>query len=355
VDDPNTPIKKTVAQQLWGWVVVGAIVLFVLGGGLTFMTTDHPWIADAFYVSSAVLFVIKFLTWEDARQQDKQRRRRTFLIAVASTVLVLGGAIAGNHYLNRHSLLQPPNLGSEGPKSAPPVASSPAPEQKPTPPAPKPDRPKQTQQAPLVSKLLDELTKRLAAPPQDDGKPQPIEVELFCDSATLPITIPSRGRAYAVFANEAYNKRPTSPAGLLDVLTSERDPVTWPPASATDKLDILEKVVIKCAVTNDGGRDLIDVKINIRIRYSVMTNSAAKFYDAPIVITPLLKGETIPLYVMNSCPVDVQVFFPPTGTARPSTEEAQRQFTFIYPTEGSNTGWQISAVKTNWRGNGCEF
>ena len=95
------PYAFSMWQKIWSWVVVGAVVLFLLGGGVTFMTTSLPWIADVFYLAGAALFLIKFLTWEEARRQEPDIRRRTSVCAIAGTLLVTIFAIGGNHYLNR--------------------------------------------------------------------------------------------------------------------------------------------------------------------------------------------------------------------------------------------------------------
>jgi hypothetical protein len=50
---------------------VGWIVALALGGGISFMTSEHPWVADGFYAGGTLLFLIKFWTWEDARQQPR--------------------------------------------------------------------------------------------------------------------------------------------------------------------------------------------------------------------------------------------------------------------------------------------
>lgn len=95
--------RNPIGPQIWSWVVVGAAITLGLATGVAFTTSGHPWIADAFYVFSAVLFVAKFFTWEDIRQQEAKRRRRANSLAVAASVVVLALAIGGNHYLNPSS------------------------------------------------------------------------------------------------------------------------------------------------------------------------------------------------------------------------------------------------------------
>jgi hypothetical protein len=87
-------------KQIWSWPVVGVIVPLVLGGGIAFMTSSHPWLADVFYLAGGILFIVKFLTWEDARQLDAAKRRNSYGLAIGLTLIVLCAAIWGNHRLN---------------------------------------------------------------------------------------------------------------------------------------------------------------------------------------------------------------------------------------------------------------
>jgi hypothetical protein len=66
--------QETIWVQMWSWVVVGAIDLFVLGGGIAFMTTGHAWAADAFFGGGTALFLVKFWTWEEAKRQPSPRK-----------------------------------------------------------------------------------------------------------------------------------------------------------------------------------------------------------------------------------------------------------------------------------------
>jgi len=57
--------KPTLAKTVWSWPVVGGALFFIFGGGLTFTTSGHPTLADAFYAFGAALFLAKFLIWND--------------------------------------------------------------------------------------------------------------------------------------------------------------------------------------------------------------------------------------------------------------------------------------------------
>ncbi len=95
--------RNPIGPQIWSWIVVGTVIVLGLGTGVAFTTSSHPWVADAFYVFSTVLFVVKFFTWEDIRQQEPARRWRANSLAVAASVAVLALAITGNHHLNPSS------------------------------------------------------------------------------------------------------------------------------------------------------------------------------------------------------------------------------------------------------------
>src|SRR6266436_5587600 len=87
-------------KQIWSWTVVGIVLGIFLTSGVAFSTTERPFIADFFYLASAVLFIVKFLTWEDARQLDKPKRNKSYALAIGSALIVLCGMILGNHKLS---------------------------------------------------------------------------------------------------------------------------------------------------------------------------------------------------------------------------------------------------------------
>jgi hypothetical protein len=94
-------------RKIWSWEVVGAIVLFLLGGGVAFMTSGHAWIADIFFFAGSALFLIKFATWEETKTQSGVTRAAVIQSWSIITILVFIGAVAGNHYLNRPILQKP--------------------------------------------------------------------------------------------------------------------------------------------------------------------------------------------------------------------------------------------------------
>jgi len=87
-------------KQIWSWPVVGGILFLLLSSGVTFSTTDHSLLGDFFFSASAVLFMVKFLTWEDARQLDRPKRNKSYGLAIGLTLIVLCAMIWGNHRLS---------------------------------------------------------------------------------------------------------------------------------------------------------------------------------------------------------------------------------------------------------------
>jgi acyl carrier protein len=109
---PNTtfdsPTKETIWTKMWSWVVIGAIDLFVLGGGIAFMTSGHAYAADIFLSAGTTLFVAKFWTWEEARRQPTLNK---WLLQAGATLLsftVCVLALFWNHAINRTVSLSPP-------------------------------------------------------------------------------------------------------------------------------------------------------------------------------------------------------------------------------------------------------
>ncbi len=63
------------------------------------MTTPHPFVADGFFIAGAALFLVKFVTWEEARVQAS--RVKLIFAGVVITLVILVIAIGGNHALDR--------------------------------------------------------------------------------------------------------------------------------------------------------------------------------------------------------------------------------------------------------------
>jgi hypothetical protein len=92
--------QKTIVQWIWSWGVVGPIILAIcVGGGYSFMTSSHPYIADLFFLSGGILFLFKFLTWDISRKHGKRKLVEAVIIFI--TLLIIVGTICLNHYLNQ--------------------------------------------------------------------------------------------------------------------------------------------------------------------------------------------------------------------------------------------------------------
>src|SRR6266403_3919183 len=106
-------------KQIWSWTVVGIVLGIFLTSGVAFSTTERPFIADFFYSASAVLFIVKFLTWEDARQLDRPKRNKSYALAIGSALIVLCGMILGNHKLSASRQAAPGVIQSPSVKRPP--------------------------------------------------------------------------------------------------------------------------------------------------------------------------------------------------------------------------------------------
>jgi len=111
------PIGEAIWARIWSWSVAGTIVLFALAGGITFMTSGHPLAADGFYGGGTALFLIKFWTWEETRQQPTARKWLLQVGLTIATLTVVVFAIAWNHAINR--VVPTGRLASDGTKATP--------------------------------------------------------------------------------------------------------------------------------------------------------------------------------------------------------------------------------------------
>jgi hypothetical protein len=101
VPAPNSAdAKPTIGKQIWSWPVVGAAVAFAGTAALTFTTTGHPILADAWYLVAGLLLIAKSISWDEARLEAPKSRNLIVGVMVGLAVLVVGGAILGNHHLN---------------------------------------------------------------------------------------------------------------------------------------------------------------------------------------------------------------------------------------------------------------
>ena len=104
---------------------MGAVVLLLAGGGISFMTSPYPLVAGGFFSVAAVLFLAKFVTWEEARAQTSSRGK-VIVIGTVITAFILILAIGGNHLLHRPVVTSIKPALAATPSSASPPTSKPA-------------------------------------------------------------------------------------------------------------------------------------------------------------------------------------------------------------------------------------
>lgn len=95
------PLQEKIWTKMWSWSVTGSIVLFALAGGITFMTSGHRSAANGFYVLGTALFLIKFWTWEETRQQPPARKRALQAVVTLLSLTITVLALLWNHTINQ--------------------------------------------------------------------------------------------------------------------------------------------------------------------------------------------------------------------------------------------------------------
>jgi hypothetical protein len=95
-----SPPRPRIGQMIWSWLVIGGVVFFLLTDGVAFMTTGHPTLASIFYLLGAVLFLVKFLTWEETKRASGDKRTFVSLLAIVGTVVLTAAALWGTVKLN---------------------------------------------------------------------------------------------------------------------------------------------------------------------------------------------------------------------------------------------------------------
>jgi hypothetical protein len=108
------PRSNTIPSLMWSWSVVGILVSFALSAGIAFTTSGHPWAADVSYALGTSFLVLKFWTWDDARDLPSQGPWKFGLTTAAMVIAV--SAIVWNHKINRSAPTGRPT--SVGAKSA---------------------------------------------------------------------------------------------------------------------------------------------------------------------------------------------------------------------------------------------
>lgn len=131
------PKPAGVARFVWSWPSVSFALALLLGGGISFMTSSHALIADGLFLVGMMLFLSKFVTWEETRS------RVAVSTGVLASLMLTAGAVTGNHYINRMPVkpivvagsvpvppLPTPKETPKEPKPIPPPKSEPQPHDK---------------------------------------------------------------------------------------------------------------------------------------------------------------------------------------------------------------------------------
>lgn len=191
-------------------------------------------------------------------------------------------------------------------------------------------------------------------PPQGSSTGfKPIEVSLNCYSQSLPIAVPPDGIGRVIGFNEAYSKL-RSDANIREIANTETTPLLWPDLQriqdATQKYGPSETSAWRCEAFNHGQDDVLDLDIPLHVFYN---SNSSKLYPATATLNPLDHGKRINLYLVNDCPVEVQIEIPTSGTARLAGEQSVREFTFEQSQLGIH-GFQLSPSRANWMQMKCE-
>lgn len=100
-DASEPSVRGTIGKKIWSWVVVSVFVGLALGLWGTFLTSAHPLAADIFFVAGAIVFLAKFLTWEDARQQPGAYKNWLFGGITILVLILTALALRWNHTINQ--------------------------------------------------------------------------------------------------------------------------------------------------------------------------------------------------------------------------------------------------------------
>ncbi len=110
----DSPPPETIWAKMSAWGVVGTFVGLILAGWMTLMTSKHPRAADGFALVGTAIFLVKFLTWEEAKKQPQKRK---WLLQSALTILSFIFAflaIRWDHTMNSAAATESPGQSISG-------------------------------------------------------------------------------------------------------------------------------------------------------------------------------------------------------------------------------------------------
>jgi hypothetical protein len=88
-------------QKIWSWGAVGAVALFLWGGGFTLMTSARFVAADVCYLAGAFLLALKFITWEEHKHKSQSKKIQDTAVCLFVVGCVTLGLVGYNHYVNK--------------------------------------------------------------------------------------------------------------------------------------------------------------------------------------------------------------------------------------------------------------
>jgi acyl carrier protein len=91
---------QTIWAQVWSWGVVSVVAPFALAAGIAFMTSGHLWATDGCYAVGVALFLIKFCTWEETKQQPPARKWTLQIGVTLLSLIAAALALLWNHSIN---------------------------------------------------------------------------------------------------------------------------------------------------------------------------------------------------------------------------------------------------------------
>jgi hypothetical protein len=183
------------------------------------------------------------------------------------------------------------------------------------------------------------------------GESTTIEVSLVCNSDTLPIKIPVGGVAYVLPFNKA--RSVLTKQIFMPMFNTGNIPMLWPDpdlVEAEKEKQNMGVFITRCDVMNHGDRNLFDLVVPFENRYDLSSN---KFFPTPVLINPLDKGKSLPIYLVNDCPIEIQAHIPKNGTAKLPGDREIYHFEFARPHKGEEYN-QLNASGHNWTQISCD-
>jgi len=152
-------------------------------------------------------------------------------------------------------------------------------------------------------------------------KPPPIEVSLKCTTGgSLPLRVLPKTTEYIIPVNKALNIAKNW--GFNEIANNEDVPMQWPSPINFVPNPGDPMFVQKCGVTNHGQTNLTELDIPLRVRYG----DDPTLYTYHVMISPLDSSKSFTFYVVNGCPIRINIMLPNTSSATVAGEADKRKF-----------------------------